>query len=37
MEVSEFLTEENIVKVWGKVNDTLRDLSDINKAREYVS
>lgn len=32
-----FLTEENIAKVWQKVDDTLRDLSDINKAREYIA
>jgi hypothetical protein len=31
-----FLTQENIAKVWQKVDNTLRDLSDINKAREYV-
>jgi hypothetical protein len=32
-----FLTQENIAKVWQKVDNTLRDLSDINKAREYIA
>ncbi len=32
-----FLTEENIAKVWQKVDGTLKNLSDINKAREYVA
>ena len=31
-----FLTEENKAKVWQKVDNTLKNLSDIGKTREYV-
>jgi hypothetical protein len=35
-EITEFLTEENIAKVCQKVDDTLKRLSDTDKARDYV-
>ena len=35
--IRRFLTDENIAKVWHKVDNVLRDLSDINKAREYIA